>query len=190
MRASQTPDQSNVHGKAPYEPQNMASLIPGLFVTTLLLPASTGEEYLLVKDKADVYTAKFPPYDGTSHGDGVAALDLTGIVVEIVGEEEKPVADVKFSVEPDRSFSYWRNRKIIFLSNSDGEFMARLYVGAAMTVGGKNPGTVYQTSRSTLRIEKAGYKNKTLLFDYDMPPAALQSWRCATNTHRFVIFHR
>ncbi len=50
--------------------------------------------------------------------------------------------------------------------------MARLYVGAAMTLGG-NTGTVYRTSRSTLRIEKAGYKTKRLLFDYDMPPVKI-----------------
>jgi hypothetical protein len=128
-----------------------------------------GPRYIEVRDELDVYTAKLPAFDGAGHWDGWAAVDLEGIAVEVVGGAERPVADVRFSVEPDGSFAHRNNRRVIFLSNSDGEFLARVYVGAAMTAGGAKRGTVYQTAKSILRVEKAGYETKHLLFDFKTP---------------------
>jgi len=144
-------------------------------VLALFLGVSLGgmalakDEEVVVRDNPDVYTFKAAPFDGTGHGDGVASLDLSGVVVAASGEKEVPLVGVKFTVEPDQSFAHWSNQKVVFLSNTNGQFLARLYVGAAMTMGGKTPGRVYQTRRSKLRIEKDGYRTAFLWFDYDMP---------------------
>ena len=140
-------------------------LLAGSFVVSIL----AGEKSIVVRDNPDVYTFKAEPFDGKGHGDGVASLDFTGIVVQEVEGKEIPLANVTFSVEPNHSFADWRNEQIIFLSNTNGQFLARLYVGAAMAFGGKTPGRVYQTRRSKLRIEKGGYKTQFLWFDYEMP---------------------
>ena len=149
----------------------------GTVVSVLLLgalSAAAGDEpaqrYIDVRDDPDVYTAKLPEFDGMGHSDGWAAFDLEGVVVEVVGGTERPVADARFSVEPGNSFEWLNNRRVIFLSNKHGEFLARLYVGATMTEGGSKPGTVYQTAKSKLRGEKPGYETKHVLFDYEMPP--------------------
>ena len=125
---------------------------------------------LEVRDDPRVYTADLPPYDGSAHGDGVAGVDVTGVVVEEIGGDERPVAGVRFSVEPDRSFAEWANNQVVFLSNAEGEFLARVYLGAAMTAGGKRPGTVYQTRPAKLLIEKEGYRPQSVFVDYKMPP--------------------
>jgi len=143
-------------------------LIPVLAVS-LVGTALAKDDVVVVRDNPDVYTFKADPFDGTGHGDGTASLDLSGSVVEESGGKEAPLAGVKFSVEPDQSFAYWDNQRIIFLSNTNGQFLARLYVGAAMTSGGKTPGRVYQSRRSKLRIEKKGYKTALLWLDYKMP---------------------
>ncbi len=140
-----------------------------LLAVSLVDMAFATDEILVVRGNPNVYTFKPEPSDGTGHSDGIASLDLRGIVVEEPNGNEAPIAGVKFRVEPNRSFSQWNNRRIIFLSNTNGQFLARLYVGAAMTNGGKTPGRVYQTRRSKLRIEKEGYKTTFLWFDFKMP---------------------
>ena len=123
----------------------------------------------MVDDNPDVYTFKGEAFDGTGHGDGIAEVTFQGTVVSVIDGKEMPVEGVNFSILPDRTFASGMNQRVIFLSNREGKFLARLYVGAAMTMGGDKPGRVYQTARSKLKIEKEGFKTKLLWFDYDMP---------------------
>jgi hypothetical protein len=140
-------------------------------LTLIFTPLLSSEEAktLLVDGNPDVFTFEGKPFDGTGHGDGVAELDFHGSVVTVIDGKEKPMEGVKFSIVPDKTFASGMNQRIIFLSNKRGEFLAKLYVGAAMTMGGKEPGRVYQTARSKLKIEKAGFETQFLWFDYDMP---------------------
>lgn len=145
-----------------------------LFAVSLVGMAAAKDEVVVVRDNPDIYTFKAEPFkaepfDGTGHGDGAASLDFRGTVVEETDGKEVPLTGVKFSVEPDRSFAHCYNQRIIFLSNTNGQFLARLYVGATMIMGGKTPGRVDQTRRSKLRIEREGYKTTFLWFDYRMP---------------------
>ena len=127
------------------------------------------EKIVVVRDDPNVYTFKPEPFEGSGHGDGTASVDFMGVVVEETQGKEVPVVAVRFSVEPDRTFAHHRNKKVIFLSNTNGDFFAVLYVGCARTRGGKTPGRVYLSRRSKLRIEKEGYRTKFLWFDYEMP---------------------
>ena len=141
-----------------------------LLAVSLVGMAYAKDKVIVVRDNPDVFTFKSEPFDGTGgHGDGFASLDFRGTVVAEASGKEVPLAGVKFSVEPERSFAQWENQRVIFLSNTNGQFLAQLYVGASMTMGGKAPGRVYSTRRSKLRIEKEGYKTTFLWFDYKMP---------------------
>jgi len=152
------------------------------FVVTLLscvatARATSGEspivrQYLTVRDAVDVYKAQHQPFLGGNHFDGILAVDFEGIVVADSDGNEQPLAGVQFRVEMnERSMAWGISRRIIFLSNADGEFRARIYVGASfMDDAGKS---VYQTDRQTLVISKAGYRDKRLLIDYKMPAVKL-----------------
>ena len=141
------------------------------FLTLILLPILCAEETktLIVDGNPDVFTFEGAPLDGAGHGDGIAEVDFHGTVVSVIDDKEKPIEGVKFSIYPDRTFASGMNQRVIFLSNKEGMFLAKLYVGAAMTIGGKKSGRVYQTVRSKLKIEKEGFETQFLWFDYDMP---------------------
>ena len=140
------------------------------YILTFLIALSLqADDVVIVINDPDVFKFKGGKNDGIAHADGIASLDFQGRVIEQVDGDEIPLSGVKFSVEKDRSFANSKNKKIIFLSNDEGKFLAKLYVGAAFTMGGKTPGRVYQTKRSKLRIEKEGYKTVFLWFDYKMP---------------------
>ena len=135
----------------------------------LFSPALAENSVVVVRDNPDVYIFEPVPFDCSPRDEGYASLDLIGTVVEEVNGKEIPLPGVKFSVERSGGFAYYINQRIIFLSNSNGQFFARLFVTARLIIRGDTPGRVCYTQRSKLRIEKNGYKTMFLWFDYEMP---------------------
>jgi hypothetical protein len=109
------------------------------------------------------------PADGYAHGDGFASVELKGTVVEIKGGSILPLAGVTFHPVPDGSFADRTNSGIWIISDENGNFDDELTVGAATTMGGAEPGRVYQTCGIQVVIEKEGFEKQLLLVDYGMP---------------------
>lgn len=153
----------------------MKTLItPFLVILSTLACVGEDKEPLVIPTNSPGYKWEQKPWlgmdtKGFSHGDGVAEVEFTGRVVERTNGADVPVPDVRFSVVSDLSFSSRLNSKIVFLTNENGEFLARLYVQSASVMESKDAGKVYQTFGNSIRLQKDGFVTRVIRFDYEIP---------------------
>ena len=128
-----------------------------LLITCLLLNAEDPPGFVLFSGQKISWEYSHPKFDGDSHGDGVVTCKLVGYILSKNDGQPVPIVSATIKELPSNQFGGVRDQIAIATSNENGLISFTGTFGAAIQIGGKNNGAVYQSGRKEYIVSAPGY---------------------------------